>query len=463
MGVIKPSLPKGTRDFLPEQMFRRQFVLETVRETFERYGYAPLETPSIEKLSVLSGKYGDEGENLIFKVLRRGTGLEKLLRDESEFVVNDFGQLVDEALRYDLTVPLSRVIAMHQNELTFPFKRYQIQPVWRADRPQRGRYREFYQCDIDTVGTPSMLADAEAASIVFEVLSTLGFQNFKLKLNNRKLLNGLLNACEIAGSQATSVFIAIDKMDKIGLDGVRNELKASELSSTQIQTLLGTLEIEGDPESVLVKLTDDFGDRDPQLLTGVQELQEMTACMLELGVPIDAFSIDLHLVRGLGYYTGPIHESVITEPNIGSLTGGGRYDRLIGMFLGRDIPACGTAFGIERIIDVMSQLDLFPKQTNGTQVLVTAFEPSTRAASLSFAGELRKAGLRVETYFEVCKLKKQFTYAHKKHIPFVATIGPDEASRGVASFKDMETGEQIVADPMGVVQRMVEKQGVGSS
>ena len=218
MSIVKPSIPKGTRDFLPQQMFRRQHVINTVKDIFERYGYEPLETPSVEKLDVLSGKYGDEGESLIFKVLKRGTGLELLNREHKEFVVKEFKDLVDEALRYDLTVPLSRVVAMYQNELIFPFKRYQIQPVWRADRPQRGRYREFYQCDVDTVGTESMLADAEIIAIVYDVLSNLKFKNFKIRINNRKILNGILNYAEVKPEQGNSVFIAMDKLDKIGID-----------------------------------------------------------------------------------------------------------------------------------------------------------------------------------------------------------------------------------------------------
>jgi len=445
MSIIKPSLPKGTRDFLPDEMYRRQFVIQTVRDIFEKYGYEPLETPSIEKLDVLSGKYGDEGEQLIFRVLKRGSGLEDLLRDRSEFVVKKYSELVDEALRYDLTVPLSRVVAMYENELVLPFKRYQIQPVWRADRPQRGRYREFYQCDVDAVGSASMLADAEVIAIVNEVLSTLGFRHFTIRLNNRKILNGILRYAGIFPEQSGSVFIAIDKLEKIGLDGVKKELSQRGISNSEIKKLLSVFEISGDPEKVLSELTRSFGEIS-ELREGTEELQQIIGALNDLGVQGERVRIDLYLVRGLGYYTGPIHESVLEEPNIGSLTGGGRYDRLVGMFLGRDIPATGVALGIERIIDVMAELQMFPTAQTKTRVLVALFDETTRAASLQFAQELRKAGIHTENYFELAKLKKQFTYADRKRIPFVVLIGPDELASHHVTIKSMSTGEQRTLD-----------------
>lgn len=441
MAVIKPSIPKGTRDFLSEQMFRRQFVINTMKEIFEKYGYEPLETPSIEKLDVLSGKYGDEGEQLIFKVLKRGTGLEDLLRSREQFVVKEYKELVEEALRYDLTVPLSRVVAMYENELIFPFKRYQIQPVWRADRPQRGRYREFYQCDVDVVGTPSLLADAESIAIVNEVLSTLGFEKFKIRINNRKILNGILSYAGIEPENGASVFIAIDKLEKIGLAGVKNELVNRGLSEAQTNKILSVLEVSGESNQILMELSNTYHQYD-SLMEGTEELKQIISFLDELSVPKDRYTLDLYLVRGLGYYTGPIHEAAIEEPKIGSLTGGGRYDQLIGMFLGRDIPATGTAFGIERIIDVMTQLGMFPESQTKTQVLVTIFDDSTREASLKFTKELRKSGINVEFVFDVTKIKKQFSYANKKRIPFVAIIGPDEMAKNQVTIKNMKTGEQ---------------------
>jgi histidyl-tRNA synthetase len=441
MPIIKPSLPKGTRDFLPEQMARRQFVMEKVRSVFERYGYQPLETPSIEKLEVLSGKYGEEGEQLIFKVLKRGTGLEKLLQGNGKFTVSQYQELVEEALRYDLTVPLSRVVAMHESEIVLPFKRYQIQPVWRADRPQRGRYREFYQCDVDAVGSESMLADAETIAIVSEVLTTLGFRNFKIRLNNRKILNGILKHAGVAQEIGNTVFIAIDKLDKIGLDGVKGELAERGLTQSQIEKLFSIFDIAGSREFVLSELAT-FFDGNDDLRTGTEELTQIIAFLDTLDMNREAVRIDLSLARGLGYYTGPIHESVVEEPKMGSLSGGGRYDRLIGMFLGRNIPATGVAFGIERIIDVMTELNLFHESMTKTRVLVTLFDEQTAAASVRFTQEVRKAGVNAEHYFEVSKLKKQFAYADKKRIPHVIIIGPDELAAQAVTLKTMSSGDQ---------------------
>lgn len=439
--TLKPSIPKGTRDFLPDQMFRRQYAMDTIKTIFEKYGYEPLETPAIEKLEVLSGKYGDEGERLIFKVLKRGTGLEELLRGKSEFLVNKYDDLVEEALRYDLTVPLSRVVSMHQNDLVFPFKRYQIQPVWRADRPQRGRYREFYQCDVDTVGTDSMLADAETIAIVYEVLATLGFQKFRIRLNNRKILDGLLQYASVGPEQGTAVLIAMDKLEKIGVDGVKQELQEKGLAAKAITKIFSVLEISGPPQQVLSELQSSFSEVEG-LAQGARELTEICQYLEALGVPEEHYNLDLFLARGLGYYTGPIHESVVEEPKVGSLSGGGRYDRLIGLFLGNDIPATGVAFGIERIIDVMTQLDMFPGSKTGTQVLVTTFDESTRWESLRFAQKLRSAGICSENFLQLAKLKKQFSYANRKRIPFLVVIGPDELRQNQVTVKDMTTGEQ---------------------
>jgi len=415
--------------------------MDTVKDIFERYGYEPLETPSIEKLDVLSGKYGDEGEQLIFKVLKRGTGLENLLRGSEQFLVKEYKDLVEEALRYDLTVPLSRVVAMYQDELILPFKRYQIQPVWRADRPQRGRYREFYQCDVDIVGTSSMLADAEGVAIVYDTLSTLGFDKFKIRINNRKILNGILSYAGVEHEKGNSVFIAIDKLEKIGLDGVKQELANRGISDAETKKIFSILEISGEPEQILSELTSTFKEFD-SLIEGTEELQQIISFLEEMGVPKDKYNIDLFLVRGLGYYTGPVHEAVVEEPKMGSLTGGGRYDQLIGIFLGREIPATGTAFGIERIIDVMTQLEMFPETKTKTKVLVTIFDDSTREASLRFTQELRKSGINSEFFIDTTKIKKQFSYANKKRIPFVAIIGPEEMAANQMTIKNMKSGEQ---------------------
>lgn len=445
MPAIKPSLPKGTRDFLPQQMVQRQYVIDTVKTVFERYGYEPLETPSIEKLEVLSGKYGEEGDKLLFKVLRRGTGLEDLQYGSTEFIVKKYSQLVEEALRYDLTVPLSRVVAMHQDKISLPFKRYQIQPVWRADRPQRGRYREFYQCDVDTVGTESMLADAEVIAIVNDVLETLGFEQFIIRINNRKILDGILAHAGIDPKKGPAALIAIDKLDKIGIDGVRSELGNRAISEDSIKRILRVLEISGTPKEVLSELTSTI-NKNAVLDEGIDELQQIINYLSDLGTPPKRYKIDLYLARGLGYYTGPIYETVVEEPKIGSLSGGGRYDHLIGMFLGKEIPATGTSFGIERIIDVMSELEMFPTSATKTAVLVTLFDQSTLSASLSFTQELRKIGINAENFLNLAKFKKQLSYANRKEIPFVAIIGPDELAENRVTIKNMRTGEQKTFD-----------------
>ncbi|OQX87521.1 histidine--tRNA ligase, partial [candidate division KSB1 bacterium 4484_87] len=418
MEMIKPGIPKGTRDFLPEQMLRRQYVINIIKTVFEKYGYQPLETPSIERLDVLSGKYGEEGEQLMFKILKRGTGIEKVGYSLKEFTVTNFRDIVDLGLRYDLTVPLCRVVAMYRNEITLPFKRYQIQPVWRADRPQKGRYREFFQCDADNVGSASMLADAETIALINEILLKLGFKKFKIKINNRKILTGLVEYAGVSAELGIDVCVAIDKFEKIGIDGVKAELVKREIPEISIKKLLPVLEIQGDPKNVL----DEVGAllAESQIGTeGVEELKELIGYLEPLGVSAENYTIDLYLARGLSYYTGPIFESVVEEPRIGSLTGGGRYDKLIGMFLGEDIPATGTTLGIERIIDVMTELNMLPEAKTSTKALVTVFDEGTKMASLQLVKKLRAAGINAEIFLDSANLKKQFKYANKQGIPFV--------------------------------------------
>ena len=454
MEIIKPSIPKGTRDFLPEQMLRRQLVMDTIRTAFEKYGYEPLETPSFEKLEVLSGKFGEEGEQLILKLLKRGTGIEKVGRDIKEFTISKFSDLVDEALRYDLTVPLSRVIAMYQNEITIPFKRYQMQPVWRGDRPQKGRYREFYQCDADTVGSASMVADAETIALINEILTALGFKKFKIRINNRKILSGVVEYSGVDVNRSNEVCIAIDKLEKIGIDGVKQELLEREIPEAAINKILPILEISGEAETILndvSSLLNSIGIG----MEGIAETNELIADIPTLGVPQQNYVIDLHLARGLSYYTGPIYESIVEEPNIGSLTGGGRYDELVGMFLGKNIPATGTTIGIERIIDVMTELNMLPDSKTKTQVLVTIFNEDTKKASLEITKELRSAGINTEIFFDSGGLKKQFKYANKKGIPFVAVIGPEEVEKKEISLKNMTTGEQARIKTGDVIKNIV--------
>ena len=328
----EPLLPRGMRDFLPEEMMRRRKVIETIREIFERYGYEPLETPALERIEVLAGKYGEEGEKLMFRVLKRGSGIEKLGKEIEELRITNKREIIDLALRYDLTVPLARVVALNQGKIALPFKRYQIQPVWRAERPQRGRYREFYQCDVDTVGSPSMMADAEIITIINEILTKLGFSRFRIRINNRK----------VPEEKAIDLFIGIDKLEKIGLSGVEEELKNRGIAREAIAKIIPILEVKGDFKTVLSeaeKLL--YGSKIGE--EGLSELAELFNYATSFGVPPGNLILDLSLARGLDYYTGPIYESVVDEPRIGSLTGGGRYDNLIGMFLGRDIPATGTS------------------------------------------------------------------------------------------------------------------------
>jgi histidyl-tRNA synthetase len=436
----KPALPRGMRDFLPQEMMRRKEVIEAVKEIFERYGYEPLETPAVERIEVLAGKYGEEGEKLMFKILKRG--LENLKNDQGGFNITDTREVIDLALRYDLTVPLARVVAMYQDKIPLPFKRYQIQPVWRAERPQRGRYREFYQCDVDTVGTSSMMADAEIVAIVNDILIRLGFDKFRIRINNRKILNGIAEKAGVPPDKTVVVFIAIDKLEKIGLPGVEEELKKREINQGSINKILPLLEIKGDFRNIIAKASillkgSEIGEQ------GLAELSELRDYATTLRVPEEKLSLDLSLARGLDYYTGPIYEAVVDEPKIGSLTGGGRYDNLIGMFLGRDIPATGTSIGIERIIDVMTELKMFPGGKTITRVLVTVFSKDTLVESAELARELRDAGVNSMVYFEPGdKLSTQLKYGDKKGIPLALIIGPDEMKEGVVAVKDLVKGKQ---------------------
>ena len=420
--------PSGTRDFLLDDIRRREYVIGVVRDVYEKYGFEPLETPAFENIETLLGKYGDEGNKLIFKILKRG---------EHEHT----GE-ADLALRYDLTVPLARVVAQYQNELPRFFKRYQIQPVWRADRPARGRFREFYQCDIDALGTTSLLVEVEILSAVSEVLQRLGFQDFRIRLNDRRILTALLTSCGIPVHLQAETLVALDKLDKIGLDGVEKELLSRGVHQDAVNEFLGTFRrVEALPESerdghawLLRELPDDPAS---QHLSEIVRLSEKTAAHRKLRV-------DLSLARGLSYYTGTIME--ITVPDLaGSLGGGGRYDGLVGMFLGRDVPACGFSLGLERIIVVMTERKMFPADVarGGVDTLVTIWNHETRAESLALAAELRKSGLRVDVYPEADKLGKQFKYASARNVPFVAILGDDERARGEVGLKDLRSGEQI--------------------
>ncbi len=415
---VKPRVPRGMRDILPEKMILRQYVIGLIQEVFEAFGFEPLLTPSVELRETLMGKYGLDAEKLIYEVQHKG-GKEKL------------------ALRYDLSVPLCRVVAMYP-EVMKPFKRYQISPVWRAERPQKGRYREFWQCDADSVGSASMLADAEILDVTYEILTRLGFRKFVTKLNNRKILKGIGQFSGVAGEQLAGLYRSIDKLERIGLEGVREELRANGIAEGIVTRLLDLLCIQNENRAILAELREKLADY-PIALEGIAELEEIIGYMEALGIPQESYQIDFSMVRGLEYYTGPIYETVVEEPRIGSITGGGRYDELVGMFSDRSFPATGITIGIERIIDVMDELGMYPPEVRRTvtQVLVTIFERDLVGESLKAAKELRHGGFKAEVYFEDDSLGNQIRYALKKGIPHVVIVGPDELAAGQVTVRNL--------------------------
>lgn len=436
-----PSIPKGTRDYSPEVMVKRNYIFDTIKSVFKLYGYMPLETPAMENLSTLMGKYGEEGDKLLFKILNSGDFIgnipeSELLEKNSVKLTN---KIAEKGLRYDLTVPFARFVVQHQNELTFPFKRYQIQPVWRADRPQKGRYREFYQCDVDVVGSDSLLHEVELIQMVDEVYRRLKI-NVRLLINNRKILAGI---AEIIGypDQLTDITVAIDKMDKIGLENVNAELREKGITEEAIAKLQPILDLQGDNDEKLEKLRSILKDSATGL-KGVEELTVVFDYIKELGIGTE-IKLDLTLARGLSYYTGAIFEVKALDAEIGSITGGGRYDDLTGIFGLKNMSGVGISFGADRIFDVMNQLDLFPKDnTTTTQILFVNFGSKEEMYCLPLLKELRAAGINAEIYPEAAKMKKQMGYADKKGIPFVALVGENEMQEGVVSLKNMTTGEQ---------------------
>lgn len=436
-----PSIPKGTRDYSPEVMVKRNYIFDTIKSVFKLYGYMPLETPAMENLSTLMGKYGEEGDKLLFKILNSGDFLgnipdQELLEKNSVKLTN---KISEKGLRYDLTVPFARFVVQHQNELTFPFKRYQIQPVWRADRPQKGRYREFYQCDVDVVGSDSLLHEVELIQMVDEVYHRLKI-NVRLLINNRKILAGI---AELIGyqDQLTDITVAIDKMDKIGLDNVNAELRDKGITEEAINKLQPILNLQGNNDEKLEKLRDILKDSVIGL-KGVEELTTVFNYLKALDIRIEV-KLDLTLARGLSYYTGAIFEVKALDAEIGSITGGGRYDDLTGIFGLKNMSGVGISFGADRIFDVMNQLDLFPKDnTTTTKILFVNFGSKEEKFCLSLLKQLRAAGINAEIYPEAAKMKKQMTYADKKGIPYVALIGENEIQEGTISLKNMVTGEQ---------------------
>lgn len=441
MAIQKPSIPKGTRDFSPKEMVRRYFIFSTVTKIFQRYGYVPIETPTMENLSTLMGKYGEEGDKLLFKILNSGDYLSEVKSEQ--LTKGDHHKITplicEKGLRYDLTVPFARYVVQHQHEITFPFKRYQVQPVWRADRPQKGRYREFYQCDVDVVGSNSLLNEVEMIQIVDDVFHKLRI-NTTIKINNRKILSGI---AELIGEpkKIIDITVAIDKIDKIGIEKVNQELLEKGLNKKSIEKLQPFLSIKGNNKhklEILKKLLDssDIAKK------GIEEVETILDYLTQIHIatPVE---IDITLARGLNYYTGAIFEVKATKLEMGSICGGGRYDDLTGIFGLPNISGVGISFGADRIYDLMEELNLFPEDTRATtQVLFVNFGNEEEKYCLPIITDLRKVGINVELYPDTAKIKKQLSYANDKKIPFVALIGKEEISSGQLILKSMKTGEQ---------------------
>ena len=435
MAIQKPSIPKGTRDFSPAEMMRRTYIFETIKSVFRTYGFAPLETPAMENLSTLLGKYGDEGDKLLFKILNSGDYAAGL--DDEQ--LRTASKICEKGLRYDLTVPFARYIVQHQSEIVLPFKRYQIQPVWRADRPQKGRYREFYQCDVDVIGSRSLINEVELIEIVERVFGKLGI-NVTLKMNNRKILYGIAEAIGHA-DKMMDITVAIDKLEKIGIDNVRAELSERGLEQEAIDRLQPILELSGANSEKLNKLHYVISCSETGL-KGIAEMEEIFGYVEALGLNLP-IELDLSLARGLNYYTGAIFEVKAMDYAIGSICGGGRYDDLTGIFGMPDTSGVGISFGADRIYDVMTGLNLFPEEVDfSTKVLFVNLGEQERMAAMRIMRTLRDSGVATEIYPEPAKMKKQMEYANRRSIPYVVIIGSNELQNGQATVKNMRTGEQ---------------------
>jgi histidyl-tRNA synthetase len=439
--AAKPGIPKGTRDFSPLEMAKRNYIFNTIREVFHLYGFQQIETPSMENLSTLMGKYGDEGDKLLFKIQNSGdyfSGLtdEELLSRNAAKLASKF---CEKGLRYDLTVPFARYVVMHREEVTFPFKRYQIQPVWRADRPQKGRYREFYQCDADVVGSDSLLNEVELVQMIDAVFTRFGVR-VSIKINNRKILTGI---AEIIGEadKIVDITVAIDKLDKIGLENVNAELASKGIPQEAIDKLQPIILLSGSNEEKLATLRNVLAASETGL-KGVDESEFILNTIKNLGIRSEV-ELDLTLARGLNYYTGAIFEVKALDVQIGSISGGGRYDNLTGVFGLPGVSGVGISFGADRIFDVLNQLDLYPKgAVNGTQLLFVNFGEKEAAYALPLLAQARAAGIRAEIYPDAAKMKKQMSYANEKQVPYVAIVGENEMNAGEVMLKNMVSGEQ---------------------
>jgi len=448
----KPSIPRGTRDFSPVEMVRRNYIFDTIRSVFQRYGYQPIETPAMENIETLMGKYGEEGDRLIFKITPRGDRLLDILDEISAIwdkkenlpdLINKKMMASGEALRYDLTVPFARYVVQHQSEITFPFKRYQIQPVWRADKPQKGRYREFYQCDADVIGSDSLLNEIELTQMIDEVFGKLGV-SVTIKINNRKILSGI---AEVIGEKdrIVDITVAIDKLDKIGEEKVMEELLAKGVSKPAVDKLKPLFRLQGTNQEKLNSIANLLSGSETGL-KGINELEYVFSALSHISHFTSHISLDITLARGLNYYTGAIFEVKANDVQIGSICGGGRYDDLTGIFGLPNVSGVGISFGIDRIFDVMTELNLFDKidyTSQTTKLLFAHFGEKERDFCIPLAAKARAAGINTEIYPDVVKkISKQFDYANKKQIPYVAVVGSDEMQSGVLGLKNMGTGEQ---------------------
>ncbi len=440
----KPAIPKGTRDFLPKEVARRTYIFETIKSSFKKYGFSPIETPSFELSTTLMGKYGEEGDRLIFRILNSG---EKMRKADLEALEQDnlprfANSLAEKALRYDLTVPFARFVVQHQNDLAFPFKRYQIQPVWRADRPQHGRYQEFFQCDADVVGSDSLVYEVDFVLLFDEVLANLKLPSFTIKMNNRKILSGI---AEVSGEteRLVDITVAIDKLDKIGEEGVVKELQEKGISATAIEKIRPLFSFSGTNEEKVAKMTD-FLAQSEIGLKGIEELQFVFDQVNALGLVKAELEFDTTLARGLNYYTGAIFEVKANGVKMGSICGGGRYDDLTGLFGMKGMSGVGISFGADRIYDVLTELELFPKETDqGLTLLFANFGQSEQSVCMKYVHKLRANGIDCEIYPTSSKMQKQMKYANDRSVSYVALVGENEMNAGLILLKDMVSGEQI--------------------
>ena len=450
----KPSIPKGTRDFSPLEMAKRGYIFDTIKQVYQLYGFQQIETPAMETLGTLMGKYGEEGDKLLFKVLNSGDYLAKI--DDEELKARNSlhlaAKLCEKGLRYDLTVPFARYVVMHREELQLPFKRYQMQPVWRADRPQKGRYREFWQFDGDIVGSDSLLNEVELMQIVDTVFTRFGVRVL-IKINNRKILSGIAEVIG-AADKIVDITVAIDKLDKIGLDNVNAELREDGLSDEQIEKLQPIITLEGTNDEKLQTIADVLKDSETGM-KGVEEIRFILNTLSTLSNLNNQIQLDLTLARGLNYYTGAIFEVKALDVQIGSILGGGRYDNLTGIFGMPGISGVGISFGIDRIFDVLNALDCYPKEAVvGTQLLFINFGEKETVYCLPFVAQARAAGIRTEIFPDVAKMKKQMSYANSKEIPFVALAGENEMAQGKLTLKNMTTGEQTLVSPEELIAQV---------